>query len=255
MPPWPDKPAKPTKLDLDRIILKHRIKGKVDQVIDASDPTLEEASEVLAERIGRMVITQNAILPADPEEIEGEGQALLHDNGDADYEEDPEYGSWSDKKKFKRGKGKNMIERMQIKPLQFHGHQQGMKYIPSALTRRMVKILVACGIPHDVICTILQITKQTLYAHYRVEIDTGAHEINARIAHRLYSIALHGQGKEAIVAMMFWLKTRAGWRDSVNVQHTGLDGGPIEHTFRALTHEERAARLLQVFNAGTAKGN
>lgn len=123
---------------------------------------------------------------------------------------------------------------------------------PNPLTRRIVRVLAACGIPQDAITEIIDIDKATLAKHYRYELDNGLHEVNARVAHRLYSLALHGSGKEAVTAMIFWLKTRAGYReaDRLEIDVTGT----VQHEHTALTHEERANRLLQLLNPGAAGG-
>jgi hypothetical protein len=245
---------KPDRTTLETAAMKHRIQEKVSVVMNLDSipdggEDLEDADEAIAERLGRLIITQRQLLPTEPEELEAEGEAIYHQRGDADYEVDP--------KPRKSMKGKGMSKAWGIQPLQFGGRKShGRLYIPTPLTRRMVKILVACAIPQDVISTILEIDPNTLHKHYQKEIETGAHEINARIGHRLYSFALHGVGKEAITAMMFWLKTRARWRETNTLEHTGPNGEPLEinHVFRTLTHEERAARLLQVLNTGQTKG-
>jgi len=33
----------------------------------------------------------------------------------------------------------------------------------------------------------------------------------------------------SVPAMIFWLKTRAQWSDKTTIEHTGANGGPIEH--------------------------
>ena len=36
---------------------------------------------------------------------------------------------------------------------------------------------------------------------------------------------------------MFWMKTRAGWKETVRQENTGPDGGPIE--FKGMSARER----------------
>jgi hypothetical protein len=37
-----------------------------------------------------------------------------------------------------------------------------------------------------------------------------------------------GDGREAVTAAIFWLKTRAGWKDTTAHEISGKDGGPVE---------------------------
>src|SRR3546814_1434475 len=46
-------------------------------------------------------------------------------------------------------------------------------------------------------------------SQYPDELDTGANKANSRVAENLYRRAT-GEGREAVTAAIFWLKTRAG---------------------------------------------
>lgn len=70
----------------------------------------------------------------------------------------------------------------------------------------------------------------TLRSLYRDELDTGSVKANSRVAENLYRKAT-GDGREAVVAAIFWLKTRAKWSEA---------SAPSEHR---PTHEE-ALELL-----------
>jgi hypothetical protein len=72
------------------------------------------------------------------------------------------------------------------------------------------------GIPHDDIGLALQIDAKTLRRHYRIELDTGHIRANAKVAQNLFRLAT-GEGREAVTAAMFWLKTRAGWSEYMAV--------------------------------------
>ena len=49
--------------------------------------------------------------------------------------------------------------------------------------------------------------------HYRRELRLGMSEANTNVAKNLYGIAI-GKSPQAASAGMFWLKTRAGWRET-----------------------------------------
>ena len=54
---------------------------------------------------------------------------------------------------------------------------------------------------------------KTLRKHYRGELDHGHVKANAKVAENLYRKAT-GDGREAVIAAIFWLKTRAGWKET-----------------------------------------
>ena len=77
----------------------------------------------------------------------------------------------------------------------------------------MVKRLSGIGITHDMICSIAKISKPTLYKYYDEELKVGKAQSTAQIANNLYRMAT-GEGKEALTASIFWLKTQAGWKET-----------------------------------------
>jgi hypothetical protein len=48
---------------------------------------------------------------------------------------------------------------------------------------------------------------------YRKELDGAAIKANAKVAESLFRKAT-GEGREAVTAAIFWLKTRAGWKET-----------------------------------------
>ena len=59
-----------------------------------------------------------------------------------------------------------------------------------------------------------------LRKHYRPELDHGHTKANARVAENLYCRAT-GEGREAVVAAIFWLKTRASPKETNLHELTG----------------------------------
>ena len=80
--------------------------------------------------------------------------------------------------------------------------------------------MAAYGIPEADIATVIDIDPKTLRKHYRKELTTGSIKANTKIAESLYRKAL-GDGSQSVTAAIFWLKTRAHWKETVvsEVQH------------------------------------
>ena len=80
---------------------------------------------------------------------------------------------------------------------------------PDKATRDTVRLHAMVGTPQEVICRVLGISVPTLLKHYRDELDLSLATANASIGGHLYNKAKGGDTS----AMMFWLKTRAGFRE------------------------------------------
>jgi hypothetical protein len=80
------------------------------------------------------------------------------------------------------------------------------------------------GVPEADIARVIGIDAKTLRRHYREELDTGHIKAGARVAENLYRKAT-GEGREAVTAAIFWLKTRCGWKETSvsEVRHDGSD--------------------------------
>ena len=85
---------------------------------------------------------------------------------------------------------------------------------PDPAGRRQVEAIAGYGIPEADIATVLEIDPKTLRKHYRKELDKGHIKSTAKVAENLYKKAT-GEGREAVTAAIFWLKTRAGWKETV----------------------------------------
>ena len=76
--------------------------------------------------------------------------------------------------------------------------------------REQVRYLAGLGIPQDDIAKIIGCAPKTLRKRFRDDLDRGVAEANATIAGYLFAAAKAGN----ITAIIFWLKTRAHWRES-----------------------------------------
>ena len=109
-------------------------------------------------------------------------------------------------------------------------------------TANMVRQLSGLGIPHEQICSILQISKPTLYKHYQDELLKGKAQANAKVAENLFKIAT-GTGREAVTAGIFWLKTQANWRTTDILE---VNDNTEENTkFKELINDLRNIKLTE----------
>ncbi len=75
--------------------------------------------------------------------------------------------------------------------------------------RERVRHLAGVGVRQDDIARIIGCAPKTLRKRLRDELDRGVAEANATIAGYLFAAAKAGN----IAAIIFWLKTRAHWRE------------------------------------------
>jgi len=97
---------------------------------------------------------------------------------------------------------------------------QGIAHEPTDATRQAVQLHSTVGTPQDVIADILGIDAKTLRKHYREELDQASAKANATVGGALFNKAKNGD----TAAMIFWMKTRAGWRERQDFNHISEDG-------------------------------
>lgn len=85
------------------------------------------------------------------------------------------------------------------------------QHSPSDENRRTVEAMAGYGVPQEDIASVLGIDAKTLRLHYREELDTAAIRANAKVAQTLFRQATEGGNTAAAI---FWLKARAGWRET-----------------------------------------
>lgn len=111
---------------------------------------------------------------------------------------------------------------------------------PTDAQRKQVEAMAGYGIPEIDIARSVGISDMTLRKYYRSELDNGVTKANSAVAQSLYKKAT-SDGSQSVTAAIFWLKTRAGWKETVVNEHTGPNGGPIAHTVREMTDDELLA--------------
>jgi len=91
------------------------------------------------------------------------------------------------------------------------------RHKPTDLTRKTVRALSAYGVPHEKIALTLGIVHDTLVKYYKKELDTASSEACAKVAESLFRKAT-GDGPQSVAAAIFWLKTRARWRETSTIE-------------------------------------
>jgi hypothetical protein len=92
---------------------------------------------------------------------------------------------------------------------------------PDQVQRRQVEAMAAYGIPAEDISRVVGVDAKTLRKHYRDELDLGETKANAQVAGFLFNSARTGN----VTAQIFWLKTRARWRETpTELRHSGVIG-------------------------------
>jgi hypothetical protein len=122
---------------------------------------------------------------------------------------------------------------------------------PTDKDRALVEQLAAFGIPVESMTRFIKdkagksISEKTLRKHFATELDQGELKANFKVAQTLFSKAISGD----TTSMIFWLKTRARWRESPqSVELTGAGGGPVQ-----ISDTERAAKIAAILAAAQAR--
>lgn len=105
---------------------------------------------------------------------------------------------------------------------------KGKKHKPTAETRRLVETLAGYGVPQGQIGPLVGegINEDTLCKWYRKELDVGVAKANANVGKTFYG-QVTGENPN-ISALIWWTKSRMGWKETITTEHVGKDGGPIE---------------------------
>ncbi len=94
----------------------------------------------------------------------------------------------------------------------------------------MVEVLAACGTPQEDIRRVIThpdgkaVRLQTLHREFRHELDTAMTRANAKVGAALFNAAINGD----TASMIFWAKTRMGFREVNRTEFTGKDGKPVQ---------------------------
>jgi hypothetical protein len=116
---------------------------------------------------------------------------------------------------------------------------RGNHFVPTEKQRGQVESMTAYGIPAAEIARSLDISEPTLRKAFPEEIATGASKANTKVAEFLYAtiMGMEIPGRppvtgdaQRMAAMIFWLKSRAHWKET------------SVHQYQELPPDENAAR-------------
>jgi hypothetical protein len=82
-------------------------------------------------------------------------------------------------------------------------------FVVNDAMREKVRCLAGLGVRQDDIAKIIRCAPKTLRKQFRDELDRGVAEANATVSGYLFAAAKAGN----IAAIIFWLKTKAHWRE------------------------------------------
>lgn len=85
---------------------------------------------------------------------------------------------------------------------------------PTDEQRKTVETMAGYGMPHEDIALFLDVSGNTLTKYYGRELKMGRVKANSKVTQGLFQQAMAGN----TTASIFWLKTRAGWRETVHVK-------------------------------------
>src|SRR5947209_18985179 len=117
-------------------------------------------------------------------------------------------------------------------------------FVVNDAQRERVRYLAGVGVPQDDIAKIIGCAPKTLRKRFRDELDRGVAEANATVCGYLFAAAKAGN----IPAIIFWLKTRAHWREGAAaddaISHTAAE--PKSDVVLVLPDNSRDPELTQV---------
>jgi hypothetical protein len=118
-----------------------------------------------------------------------------------------------------------------------------------------VEALAGYGLTINEIATVLEVEADLLKETCAQELKAGHLKANARVAENLFRKAT-GDGRESVTAAIFWLKTRARWKETSVHEHGGANGSPITFTtiYEAEAKAEEFIRKVEEVAARTNGG-
>jgi len=91
---------------------------------------------------------------------------------------------------------------------------------PTDTNRQLISLHATVGTPRAIIADIIGIDEKTMRKYYREELDQATAKANATIGGALFNKAKNGD----TAAQIFWMKTRARWRETNDLNLTSEDG-------------------------------
>jgi len=99
---------------------------------------------------------------------------------------------------------------------------------PTKDQRNLVCLCAAMGYTQEQTAFTLGIDVKTLCIHFKDELENGAMKVNGVVAGNLFKIASSATHPRAVTAAIFWMKSRAGWKDGSEKQKVEPGDGDDE---------------------------
>lgn len=95
-----------------------------------------------------------------------------------------------------------------------------------------VEAMAGYGLTPTEIATVLEVDIEVLKSVCAQELKSGHIKANARVAENLFRKAT-GEGKESVTAAIFWLKTRARWKETAVHELAGIESITFKTVYEA----------------------
>jgi hypothetical protein len=86
-------------------------------------------------------------------------------------------------------------------------------------------VALAAGLTQEQVAAVVGVGLKTLQTRCKKELADGAAGVHAKVAGKMFEKCMKGD----TIALIYWTKTRMGWREKNQIELTGKDGGPIQH--------------------------
>lgn len=106
------------------------------------------------------------------------------------------------------------------------------------------------------ICNVIGLNFRTVAKYYRKELDTACPMLVLSAGNTLAQVMAGGEERNRLLAAMFILKARGGWKDHHVVTNVGPNGGPqeIEVTVKRDYGKMNAIQLRAALKSASAGG-
>jgi hypothetical protein len=122
-------------------------------------------------------------------------------------------------------------------------------FVVSEAMREKVRHLAGIGVRQDDIAKIIGCAPKTLRKRCRDDLDRGVAEANAMVSGYLFAAAKGGN----VTAQIFWLKTRAQWREGADHPAPGSDTEASSAVVLLLPDNRRDPDLTQALRDAQEK--
>lgn len=95
----------------------------------------------------------------------------------------------------------------------------GTTHKPDEKSRKQVTLMAGIGLRREEICKIMDIAPDTLNRYYYKELESATPMLNAQVANNLFRIATSPDHRGAVTAAIFWMKTRARWKETLDLSN------------------------------------